>query len=142
MNAVIGQEKLVKALEGYTLETAPKTILFLGQSGCGKSTSLECLSGLLKPDSGNIYANSRPVLSLQESEAAIFEQSACDDVAFGPRNKGVKGQQLIQTVKNSMDLAGIPFDEFAERIPAFRSFKCCRKRTKRSHFTAGRSVFL
>ena len=36
MNAVIGQEKLVKALEGYTLETAPKTILFLGQSGCGK----------------------------------------------------------------------------------------------------------
>ena len=37
MNAVIGQEKLVKALEGYTLETAPKAILFLGQSGCGKS---------------------------------------------------------------------------------------------------------
>ena len=37
MNAVIGQEKLVKVLEGYTLETAPKTILFLGQSGCGKS---------------------------------------------------------------------------------------------------------
>lgn len=37
MNAVIGQEKLVKALEGYTLETVPKTILFLGQSGCGKS---------------------------------------------------------------------------------------------------------
>ena len=37
MNAVIGQEKLVKALEGYTLETAPKTILLLGQSGCGKS---------------------------------------------------------------------------------------------------------
>ena len=37
MNAVIGQEKLVKALEGYTLDTAPKTILFLGQSGCGKS---------------------------------------------------------------------------------------------------------
>ena len=37
MNAVIGQEKLVKSLEGYTLETAPKTILFLGQSGCGKS---------------------------------------------------------------------------------------------------------
>ena len=37
MNAVIGQEKLVKVLEGYTLETVPKTILFLGQSGCGKS---------------------------------------------------------------------------------------------------------
>ena len=37
MNAVIGQEKFVKAFEGCTFETAPKTILFLGQSGCGKS---------------------------------------------------------------------------------------------------------
>ena len=58
MNAVIGQEKLVKALEGYTLETAPKTILFLGQSGCGKSwianafaKHLELEVVVVKPDS-------------------------------------------------------------------------------------------
>ena len=37
MNAVIGQEKLVKILEGYNLQTVPKTILFLGPDGCGKS---------------------------------------------------------------------------------------------------------
>lgn len=37
MQAVIGQEKIVKILEGYTLQTAPKTMLFLGQKGCGKS---------------------------------------------------------------------------------------------------------
>ena len=58
MNAVIGQEKLVKALEGYTLETAPKTILFLGQSGCGKSwianafaKQLDLEVVIVKPDS-------------------------------------------------------------------------------------------
>lgn len=58
MNAVIGQEKLVKALEGYTLETAPKTILFLGQSGCGKSwianafaKQLDLEVVVVKPDS-------------------------------------------------------------------------------------------
>ena len=58
MNAVIGQEKLVKALEGYTLETAPKTILFLGQSGCGKSwianafaKQLDLEVVVIKPDS-------------------------------------------------------------------------------------------
>lgn len=58
MNAVIGQEKLVKALEGYTLETTPKTILFLGQSGCGKSwianafaKQLDLEVVVVKPDS-------------------------------------------------------------------------------------------
>ena len=58
MNAAIGQEKLVKALEGYTLETAPKTILFLGQSGCGKSwianafaKQLDLEVVVVKPDS-------------------------------------------------------------------------------------------
>ena len=58
MNAVIGQEKLVKALEGYTLETAPKTILFLGASGCGKSwianafaKQLDLEVVVVKPDS-------------------------------------------------------------------------------------------
>ena len=58
MNAVIGQGKLVKALEGYTLETAPKTILFLGQSGCGKSwianafaKQLDLEVVVVKPDS-------------------------------------------------------------------------------------------
>ena len=36
MKAVIGQEKLVKILDGYTLQTVPRTILFLGPDGCGK----------------------------------------------------------------------------------------------------------
>ena len=58
MNAVIGQEKLVKTLEGYTLDTTPKTMLFLGQSGCGKSwiakafaKQLDLEVVIVKPDS-------------------------------------------------------------------------------------------
>jgi len=36
MENVVGQEKLVKALESYTIQTAPRTMLFLGEHGCGK----------------------------------------------------------------------------------------------------------
>ena len=36
MKAVVGQEKLVKILDGYTLMTVPRTMLFLGPDGCGK----------------------------------------------------------------------------------------------------------
>ena len=37
MQAIVGQKKLVKILDSYTIETAPKTMLFLGQEGCGKT---------------------------------------------------------------------------------------------------------
>ena len=34
---IIGQEKLVKILDSYTLQNMPRALLFLGQSGCGKT---------------------------------------------------------------------------------------------------------
>ena len=37
MRPVVGQEKLVKILDSYNFQNVPKTILFLGQEGCGKS---------------------------------------------------------------------------------------------------------
>ncbi|MCH5291183.1 MAG: ATP-binding cassette domain-containing protein [Treponema sp.] len=86
-----------------------------GPSGIGKTTLLECLSGLLKASAGTVLASQRPLLALQESEAALFEPFAADDVAFGPRNQGKWGAALVQSVKNAMNIAGIPYDEFGER---------------------------
>ncbi|MFA6936820.1 MAG: energy-coupling factor transporter ATPase [Treponema sp.] len=92
-----------------------------GPSGCGKSTLLECLAGLKSFSSGKLFSTERPVLSLQESEAALFEQFASDDVAFGARNKGVSGKKLLERVKKSMALADLPFETFAERQTFFMS---------------------
>lgn len=86
-----------------------------GPSGCGKSTLFECLSGLKKCDSGNIYAKSRPVLAMQESDAALFENFVADDVAFGPLNNNVKGKELLKRVKSSMELVSLPYEEYANR---------------------------
>ncbi len=85
-----------------------------GPSGCGKSTLFECLAGLRKCD-GDIYAKERPVLSLQESEAALFETYAADDVAFGPKKRGVKGEALVKRVQEAMELCGLPYDDFSDR---------------------------
>lgn len=98
----------------FSLKKGTLTAL-TGPSGCGKSTLMECLAGLHSVEEGKIYSVTRPVLSLQESEAALFEQFAADDVAFGPRNQGVKGKQLIDRVKKSMELAGLPYEDFGER---------------------------
>ena len=85
-----------------------------GPSGAGKSTLLELGAGLLQPVSGKVLCNEKPSLAQQNCDAALFEAFAADDVAFGPRNDGVKGQELVQRVKNSMDSAGLPFVQFGE----------------------------
>ena len=99
-----------------------------GPSGSGKSTILEICSGLISAKNQEktgenqktlqtckIQGISRPSMAQQNAAAALFETFAADDVAFGPLNKGVKGKKLKELVKNSMDLAAIPFDDFGER---------------------------
>ncbi len=90
-------------------------VALTGPSGCGKSTLFECLAGLKKNQGGKIYAESRPVLGLQESEAALFEQYSADDVAFGPKNKNVNGAALFERVKKSMEIAGLDYRKYGNR---------------------------
>lgn len=89
-------------------------VALTGPSGAGKSTILELCCGLLKPAAGGIKGKT-PILAQQNASAALFENFAADDVAYGPRNKGLKGKSLKDIVKKSMDDAGLPFEEFGER---------------------------
>jgi replication-associated recombination protein RarA len=38
MTKVIGQTKLMSIIDSYTIQTLPKTLMFIGQPGCGKHT--------------------------------------------------------------------------------------------------------
>lgn len=96
-------------------------VALTGRSGAGKSTFLELCAGLLEPQSGTIYSETRPLLCQQNCQAALFETFAADDVAFGPRNCGLSGKKLVETVKKSMNLAGIPYEQFGNRQTFFLS---------------------
>ena len=95
-----------------------------GASGAGKSTLMELCAGLLIPQSGEIKlggaagkvaSEGRPVIAQQNAQAALFEPFAADDVAFGARNRGLSGKQLVERVKTCMNEAALPFEQFGER---------------------------
>lgn len=108
-----------KVFEGISFELKRGSLTALtGPSGCGKSTLFECLAGIKKYSSGEIYSVERPALCLQESEASLFEAYAADDVAFSAISRGCGGKELLKRVKKSMNLAGLDYAEYADR-PSF-----------------------
>ena len=51
---LVGQKKLLNILNSYTLDTLPKTLLFIGEDGCGKRTFAIYLANQLKLELVNI----------------------------------------------------------------------------------------
>ena len=50
-----GRSGQVVALDGFSLDVAPGSLtVLLGESGCGKSTALNAVAGLIHPESGQI----------------------------------------------------------------------------------------
>ena len=87
----------------------------MGKAGSGKSTLFEVIASLLAPTSGKVYTIGKPSLAFQDAESALFESVVADDVAFGPENLGLKGKELKERVKSSMDICSIPFEKYKDR---------------------------
>lgn len=69
---MVGQEKLIKKLTSYTLETLPKTILFLGETGCGKHLLSKKLSQFFNIDLVEISSETN------EDQLVEYQQSPVD----------------------------------------------------------------
>ncbi|HEY8363199.1 MAG TPA: energy-coupling factor transporter ATPase [Tissierellaceae bacterium] len=122
-----------KALDNINLEIKEGEFIgLIGHTGSGKSTLVQHLNGLLKPTSGKITidgvditdknANLKEVrqkvgLVFQYPEHQLFEETIYKDIAFGPRNLGLKEDEIEQRVKEAMELVGLDFEELKGRSP-------------------------
>ncbi len=94
----------------------------IGHTGSGKSTLMQHLNGLLKPTSGEILLDGKSIwrdkhdtrrarfrvgLVFQYPEYQLFEETVYKDIAFGPKNMGLKPDEIDRRVRQSAALVGL-----------------------------------
>lgn len=128
-----GMPNETRALEDVSFRLEPgEFAAIIGHTGSGKSTLVQQLNGLLRPDSGKITVGEvcitdsstkmtevrRKVgLVFQYPEYQLFEETVAKDVAFGPKQVGMTGEELDRVVADSIRLTGLDYDAVKERSP-------------------------
>ena len=108
-------------------------VALLGPNGAGKTTLVMHLNGILISDQGivkvagikvdkeNLFeVRKRVGLVFQDPDDQLFMTTVRDDVAFGPSNIGIQGEELNKVVDNALDQ--VKMKEFADRPPHHLSF--------------------
>lgn len=121
-----------KALNGVSLTVDDGEFLgIIGPTGSGKSTLVQHLNGLIKLTSGSITVDGielhkKPDLRklratvgmvFQYPEYQLFDETVARDVAFGPKNLGLKKDEIDQRVRNAIETVGLDFDDIKDRSP-------------------------
>ncbi|WP_026674101.1 energy-coupling factor ABC transporter ATP-binding protein [Alkalihalobacterium bogoriense] len=116
------------ALENLSCTLTKQKVALLGANGSGKSTLLQHVNGLLLPDSGMVSVDGEHVtkqnlqsirktvgIVFDNPENQLFAPTVYDDIAFGPRNKGLGEEEVAVIVHDVLKLLQI--SELQERMP-------------------------
>ena len=123
-----------QALFGVDLHVHPgERVALLGPNGAGKTTLVLHLNGILTPGAGSVTVSGLPVtdanllevrrrvgIVFQDPDDQLFMPTVRDDVAFGPANLGLRGDELEARVVEALDLVGV--GDLADRAPHHLSF--------------------
>ena len=122
-----------KALDDISFRIEPgECVGLVGPTGAGKSTLGMCIAGLVFPQTGKIIvgdveivrkniaeARKKVGLIFQNPDDQLFMPTLYDDVAFGPLNQGVKGEELDLKVKKALADRGI--EKLGNKFPGHLS---------------------
>ncbi len=98
----------------------------IGHTGSGKSTLMQMLNGLLKPEEGQVLLNGEDInrskktaaaarfrvgLCFQYPEYQLFGETSAEDISFGPKNMGLAADEIRRRVKDAAAIVGLPEDK-------------------------------
>ncbi len=94
----------------------------IGHTGSGKSTLIQHLNGLLQPTLGTVLLDGKDIWSdkaltrqsrfrvglvFQYPEYQLFEETVYKDIAFGPKNMGLKAEEIDRRVREAAGFVGL-----------------------------------
>ena len=97
----------------------------IGHTGSGKSTLMQMLNALQKPDSGAVLLDGKDIntdkvtardtrfrvgLVFQYPEYQLFEETVRKDIAYGPTNMKLSPEEIEQRVLEAANIVGLPSD--------------------------------
>jgi len=120
----------VPAVDRISLDVAAgETVVLVGASGCGKTTTLKMINRLVEPSAGEIHvdgqntADADPV-SLRRSIGYVFQGiglfphwTVADNVAAIPRLLGWPESRVRERIDELLTRVGLPADTYRERRP-------------------------
>ena len=104
-------------------------MVLIGANGAGKSTLLLAMRGLLGNLDGSVAIGGKPLtnkkmvkeiadkvgLVFQNPDDQLFSPTVFDDVAFGPLNLGLSGEEVKARVRQALSVVGL--EGFERRVP-------------------------
>ena len=105
-------------------------VALLGGTQAGKSTLIECINGLRKPQQGTITVNSKEIFAkgydigalrdrigivFQQPETQLFEETVGKDVSFSPRRRGLPPERSRVIVEECLTAVGLDYQTFRLR---------------------------
>jgi len=101
----------------------------IGHTGSGKTTFLQLLSGLIKPESGTVLIDGEDIFAknfdlhsirgkvgivFQYPEHQLFEETVFKDVCFGPKNMGLDKEEIERRADEALRLVGLDETIFSQ----------------------------
>lgn len=106
-----------------------ETLVLLGESGCGKTTTLKLINRLIEPTEGEVVVNGRSTLAVDAvelrrgigyvlQEGGLFpHMTAAENVGLPLRLAGRDAISIKARVDEMLTLVGLEQDRFANRFP-------------------------